>query len=90
MKNLLLILSMIGFFMTDAQAFGLQHGLFRSQSTQGNPWKGKATIIQEQFNITVYADYLDVEMDWVFEVTGNVPYLEHRLCPSGPRCPPVR
>lgn len=52
------------------QAIGLQHGLFRSQSTQGEPWQGTATITQEHYNITVHADYLDVELEWVFEANG--------------------
>ncbi len=55
------------------QAIGLQHGLFRSQSTQGTSWQGTAEIIQERYDITVYADYLDVELEWVFKVGGTEP-----------------
>jgi hypothetical protein len=56
-----------------AHAIGQQHGLFRSQSTQGEAWRGTATIVKEHYAITVYPDYLDVELDWVFEVGGTEP-----------------
>jgi hypothetical protein len=61
------------FLFSISHGIGLQHGLFRSQSTQGEQWMGTATIISEHFDITVYPDYLDVEMDWVFEVGGTEP-----------------
>ncbi len=54
-------------------AIGLQHGVFRSQSTQGPAWTGSAEIFEETFRITVHPDYLDVELDWVFKVGGNPP-----------------
>jgi len=54
-------------------AIGDQHGVFRSQSTQGDQWMGTATIEDEEFRITVHPDYLDVELDWVFRVGGQPP-----------------
>lgn len=56
-----------------AFAIGDQHGLFRSQSTQGAQWMGTAVIEDEEFRITVHPDYLDVELDWVFRVGGQAP-----------------
>jgi hypothetical protein len=56
-----------------ALAIGDQHGLFRSQSTQGAQWMGTAVIEDEEFRITVHPDYLDVELDWVFRVGGQAP-----------------
>lgn len=61
------------FLFSISHAIGLQHGMFRSQSTQGEQWTGTATIVSEHFDITVYPDYLDVELDWVFEVDGTEP-----------------
>ena len=52
---------------------GLQHGVFRSQATQGDMWTGTAAIIAEHYDVTVYPDYLDVELDWVFQVGGTAP-----------------
>jgi hypothetical protein len=37
-------------------AIGDQHGVFRSQSTQGKAWKGTATIEEESYRMTVYPD----------------------------------
>ncbi len=54
-------------------AIGDQHGVFRSQSTQGNQWMGTATIEEEEFRITVHPNYLEVELDWVFRVGGDAP-----------------
>jgi hypothetical protein len=59
--------------VTGAHAIGLQHGVFRSQSTQGSPWQGTATIESEKFDITVCPDYLDVTLEWVFKVGGSKP-----------------
>ena len=56
-----------------SHAIGLQHGVFRSQSTQGTAWQGTATITSEKFDITVYPDYLDVDLEWVFKVGGTPP-----------------
>jgi len=64
----IIVLGAIFAFTMNAQAIGTQHGVFRSQSTQGDYWRGSAKIIKEQYNITVYPDYLDVELDWEFEV----------------------
>ncbi|MEO6095184.1 MAG: hypothetical protein ABIW76_05755 [Fibrobacteria bacterium] len=55
----------------NAHAIGDQHGVFRSQSTQGAQWTGTAVIEDEQFRITVHPNYLDVELDWVFRVGGK-------------------
>ncbi|MBN1757525.1 MAG: T9SS type A sorting domain-containing protein [Chitinispirillaceae bacterium] len=60
-------------FVSLSHAIGLQHGLFRSQSTQGEQWMGTAEIISEHYEITVYADYLDVELEWVFKAGGTEP-----------------
>ncbi|MBD3346517.1 MAG: hypothetical protein GF401_15795 [Chitinivibrionales bacterium] len=54
-------------------AIGYQHATFRSQSTQGVPWNGTSKIIRELFRITVYPDYLDIELDWEFDVNGVEP-----------------
>jgi hypothetical protein len=56
-----------------AFAIGDQHGVFRSQSTQGAQWMGTAEIEAEEFRITVHPDYLDVELDWLFRVGGQAP-----------------
>lgn len=61
------------FVATGVQAIGLQHGLFRSQSTQGDPWQGTAQIIREHYDITVFPDYLDVELEWEFKTGGDEP-----------------
>ncbi|MBW8886315.1 MAG: hypothetical protein JF616_01050 [Fibrobacteres bacterium] len=58
---------------TGAQAIGLQHATFRSQSTQGPTWLGTADITKENYRITVYPDYLDVELEWEFTVGGTRP-----------------
>ena len=52
---------------------GLQHGTFRSQSTQGPTWTGTATIIKENMNISVHRQYLDIELEWVFKADGTAP-----------------
>lgn len=61
------------FVTTGVHAIGLQHGLFRSQSTQGEPWQGTAQIIREHYDITVFPDYLDVELEWEFKTGGTEP-----------------
>jgi hypothetical protein len=58
---------------TGVQAIGLQHAVFRSQSTQGATWTGTAEISKENYRITVYPDYLDVELEWEFTVGGERP-----------------
>lgn len=60
-------------FAAKGFAIGDQHGVFRSQSTQGAQWMGTATIEQEEFRITVHPNYLDVELDWTFRVGGTAP-----------------
>jgi hypothetical protein len=69
-KSLLLIAS---FSVLEIQAIGLQHALFRSQSTQGPAWTGTVNIQKEEFTITVYPDYLDVQLDWELGVGGTAP-----------------
>jgi hypothetical protein len=59
--------------VTDVFAIGSQHGVFRSQSTQGAPWQGTAEITAERYVMTVYPDYLDVELEWTFTVGGAPP-----------------
>jgi hypothetical protein len=61
------------FCMVSAYPIGLQHGTFRSQSTQGPTWTGTATIIKENMNVTVHRNYLDVELEWTFEADGVAP-----------------
>jgi hypothetical protein len=73
MKRVCSSAAMILFLFSVSYSIGFQHGVFRSQSTQGAPWQGTATITKEHYDITVYPDYLDVEMEWVFEVGGNKP-----------------
>lgn len=70
-----LIAFALGFLlpMQKAIAIGDQHGVFRSQSTQGAQWMGTAVIEDEEFRITVHPNYLDVELDWVFRVGGQAP-----------------
>lgn len=71
MARLILLLCSLGFL--EVHAVGYQHGVFRSQATQGPKWTGTATIIEERFVITVFPDYLDVEMDWEFAIGGTKP-----------------
>jgi len=73
MKQLLPIIILATFLNPALHAIGFQHGVFRSQSTQGPAWQGSSTIIKEHFNITVLPDYLDVELEWVFDVGGRKP-----------------
>jgi len=73
MKHLFRTGIFIQLLFTATFAIGLQHGLFRSQSTQGAPWQGTATIKSEKYQITVYPDYLDVELDWTFTASGTEP-----------------
>ncbi len=69
MSRLLVVLV----FALSSYGIGQQHGIFRSQSTQGEAWTGQARIIEEKYRIGVYADYLDVELEWVFGVSGGKP-----------------
>ena len=73
MKRLSIIAGAV--FLCAAASFGigLQHGVFRSQSTQGADWQGTAVIESERFDITVFPDYLDVDLEWVFRVGGAPP-----------------
>jgi len=71
MRTLLLCLPALVAFT--AHAIGLQHGIFRSQSTQGDTWLGSAPIVKENFLFTVYPDYLDVELNWEFGIGGEEP-----------------
>jgi hypothetical protein len=66
-------LSLICAVAITGHAIGYQHAIFRSQSTQGKTWTGTATITREHFDITVHRDYLDVELEWVFNVGGQAP-----------------
>jgi Vault protein inter-alpha-trypsin domain len=54
-------------------AIGLQHGVFRSQSTQGPTWTGTAPIVSEHYDIKVNPTYLDVELTLEFGVGGTAP-----------------
>ncbi len=56
-----------------AYPIGLQHAIFRSQSTQGATWTGTATITNELMRVSVYANYLDVELEWTFMADGTRP-----------------
>lgn len=62
-----------GILALEVSAFGLQHGLFRSQATQGPAWTGTAEIVTERYVMTVHPDYLEVELDWEFGVGGTKP-----------------
>ena len=66
-------LIIVGLAVVMGHAVGYQHATFRSQSTQGKTWTGTVSITDERFNITVHRDYLDVELEWVFEVGGQAP-----------------
>jgi hypothetical protein len=68
-----LVYAMLAAAFMNAHAIGLQHAIFRSQSTQGPTWLGTAFIQKEEFNITVYPDYLDVELNWEFGIGGSEP-----------------
>ncbi len=69
----LVLLVLLVLCATGAQAIGLQHAVFRSQSTQGATWTGTADITKENYRITVYPDYLDVELEWEFTAGGTRP-----------------
>ena len=73
MNKLCCLVSAVLLLVAGSHAIGLQHGVFRSQSTQGTLWQGTATITSEKFDITVYPDYLDVDLEWVFKVGGTPP-----------------
>jgi hypothetical protein len=73
MNMLRCLVSVVFLLVAGSHAIGLQHGVFRSQSTQGAAWQGTATITSEKFDITVYPDYLDVDLEWVFKVGGAPP-----------------
>jgi hypothetical protein len=71
MNKIITLLGMIMLCCTMSYPIGMQHGVFRSQSTQGSPWQGTATITDERYDITVYPDYLDVELQWIFKASGT-------------------
>ncbi|MGB7569538.1 MAG: hypothetical protein WBM07_16870 [Chitinivibrionales bacterium] len=73
MNKLCCLVSGVFLLVAGSHAIGLQHGVFRSQSTQGAAWQGTAAITSEKFDITVYPDYLDVDLEWVFTVGGAPP-----------------
>ncbi|MBD3314204.1 MAG: hypothetical protein GF344_00325 [Chitinivibrionales bacterium] len=73
MKRLAITVGTICLLINSARGIGDQHGLFRSQSTQGSAWTGTALIEEERYRITVHPDYLDVELEWVFRVGGTEP-----------------
>ncbi len=60
-------------FVSATFAIGFQHGIFRSQATQGATWTGTATIIKEDMKVTVQRDYLDVDLEWIFKADGVKP-----------------
>ncbi|MBF0432347.1 MAG: hypothetical protein HQK83_13765 [Fibrobacteria bacterium] len=59
--------------ITELFPIGRQHGTFRSQSTQGPQWLGTSQIISEKYDITVHPDYLDINLEWEFNVGGTAP-----------------
>jgi hypothetical protein len=73
MNKLCCLVSGVFLLVAGSHAIGLQHGVFRSQSTQGTQWQGTVAITSEKFDITVYPDYLDVDLEWVFKVGGTPP-----------------
>ena len=73
MKKVITGIFLFFLFGFSVHAIGLQHGLFRSQSTQGDPWQGTAKIVKEHYDITVFPDYLDVELEWEFKADGKKP-----------------
>jgi hypothetical protein len=73
MNKLYCLVTGVLLLVAGSHAIGFQHGVFRSQSTQGTSWQGTATITQEKFDITVHPDYLDVDLEWVFKVGGTPP-----------------
>jgi hypothetical protein len=73
MKRFPVIVCIIWFCAVWGHAIGLQHGLFRSQATQGKAWTGTMTFVREAYNITVFPDYLDVELEWELGVNGTKP-----------------
>ena len=70
-RSIMLLALMI--FASSVYPIGLQHGTFRSQSTQGPAWTGDAVITDEKMHVTVYRNYLDVELEWVFTANGVAP-----------------
>jgi hypothetical protein len=73
MNKLCCLVSGVFLLVAGSHAIGLQHGVFRSQATQGTQWQGTVAITSEKFDITVYPDYLDVDLEWVFKVGGTPP-----------------
>src|SRR5512133_1662878 len=71
MNKSITLLGIIMLCCTMSYPIGMQHGVFRSQSTQGSPWQGTAEITDERYDITVYPDYLDVELQWIFKASGT-------------------
>jgi len=55
----------------DIYSLGDQRAILSSQATQGLRWNGSAQITSEKFEITVFEDYLDIEVEWVIQVGGN-------------------
>ena len=68
-KSVLLVILAVVWF----DASGHQHGIFRSQSTQGAPWTGSMRFIGEKFDVTIYKEYLDVELEWEVAADGEKP-----------------
>ncbi len=77
MRPYLIQLSCFGLFLWAltpiAQAIGLQHGIFRSQSTQGATWLGEVEIAREHYDITVHRNFLDVTLEMEFRAAGTPP-----------------
>jgi len=71
------VVSAILILISSAFSIGYQHGIFRSQSTQGATWLGTAAITEEKMNVTIYRNYLDVELDWVFKADGTAAPAEY-------------
>jgi len=73
MKHIMVALGMLFLFMGSLWSYSSQSGWFNTQSTQGLLVRGSGTLVEEKYNITVYADYLDVELELVLKSGGNKP-----------------
>jgi hypothetical protein len=47
MERLPVLIGAVCFFAVTAYSIGLQHAVFRSQSTQGKAWAGSVTFVRE-------------------------------------------
>lgn len=71
------VLSLLMFLAVSSFAIGYPHGVFACRATQGTMWQGSSQITSEKYRVTVYPDYLDVEMEWVLN-TGGTPPAQYR------------